>query len=77
MREKLVRAVQEHLRRHGQCSGFFLVTFENGEAIVSAETRGDDGLATEVIGLLAKCMDEDVTEVDTDMDAIGPCWGSA
>ena len=73
MRDKLIKAVQEHMSRQHRSSGFFLVTFQDGQAIVSGETDGEDATAGEIIRLLADCM----TDEADDQDAIGPCLGTA
>jgi hypothetical protein len=72
MRNKLIEAVREHRAAQGECTGYFLVTFCNGQAVVSGEADGADEVATEIIRVLADCMGE-----EGDNDAIGPCRGRA
>ncbi len=70
MREKLLDAVREHREAQGPCTGYFLVTFRNGQAVVSGDSDRHDAVASEIIRLLADAMGEDD-------DGIGPCEGCA
>jgi hypothetical protein len=70
MRDKLIRAVREHREAQGQCTGYFLVTFSNGDAFISGQSAEDDPVASEIIQWLATVMDEED-------DEIGPCAGHA
>lgn len=72
MDEKLIKAVQRHRRVQGKPTGYFLVTFKEGQAVVSGETDGFDDTAAEIIRVLGDCMGDEPQE-----DEIGICLGTA
>jgi len=71
MRKKIIEAVQDHGAAQGTCTGFFLVTFRNGEVVVSGHALAHDKMAAEIIRVLSEALGED------DQDEIGRCWGTA
>lgn len=71
MRDKLIKVVREHRAAQGQCTGYFLVTFCDGKAVISGETDGSDA-AMEIVQFLA-----DAIGTKDDDDEIGPCRGTA
>jgi hypothetical protein len=72
MRDKLIKAVRKHRAARGECTGYFLVTFCDGQAVISGETDGGDDVATEIVQFLA-----DAIGNKDDDDEIGPCRGTA
>ena len=73
MRKELEDAVREHSQTQHGLTGYFLVTFDRGQATVSGQSDEHDEIAAEIIRLLADAMGE---EPDDD-DEIGPCRGTA
>ena len=71
MRDKLEEAVREHRDAQSGLTGYFLVTFSNGQAVVSGQSDAEDEIAAEIIRILADAMGEEAG------DEIGPCAGRA
>lgn len=76
MRKELEEMVREHQEAQGEFTGYFLVTFKDGAAVVSGLSRDDD-LAAEIIGALSDALGEGENEPAQCRDTIGECWGHA
>jgi hypothetical protein len=76
MHKELEEMVREHQEAQGEFTGFFLVTFKDGAAVVSGHARNDD-LAAEIIGALSDALGEGESEPAHGRDTIGECWGHA
>lgn len=77
MRKRIEKALREHLAEQGDITGYMLITFRDGEAMVTGEASEADEVAQEVIsGIEAALLDENCPCEDAD-DAIGVCAGHA
>ena len=77
MRKRIETALREQLTEQGEITGYMLITFRDGEAMVTGEASEGDEVAQKVIsGIEAALLEENCPCNDAE-DAIGICAGHA
>jgi hypothetical protein len=78
LRKLIEQVLREHLDEQGEITGYMLITFRDGEAIVTGEASEADRVDQEVIGGIEAALLEPTCAFDAaDDDAIGVCAGHA
>jgi hypothetical protein len=77
LRKLIEKALQDHLDEQGELTGFMLITFRDGEAMVTAEAQEGDAIAQEVIGGIEAALLNPECACDDADDEIGICAGHA
>jgi hypothetical protein len=67
------KALREHRAEPGEVTGFVLITFRDGEAMITAEVSDGDEAAQNIVAGLGAALEEG----PDDDDEIGPCAGQA
>jgi hypothetical protein len=76
MRKLIEKALREHLDEQGEITGYMLITFCDGEAMVTGEASEGDEDAQQVINGIEAALDPTCAGDDAE-DAIGVCAGHA
>lgn len=71
------KALREHREEHGEVTGFLLITFRDGEAMLTAQASDCDEVAREVIEGIEAALSDPMSPADDDEDEIGICAGQA
>ena len=74
MLKLIEEAIREHRAEPGEVTGFLLITFRDGEAMLTAEASDGDEVAQNIIQGIEAALDESPDDED---DEIGPCAGQA
>ena len=77
MRKLIEKALQEHLHEQGEITGYMLITFRDGEAMVSGLASEGDEAAQDVISGIEAALQDPACACDDADDAIGLCAGHA
>ena len=77
MRKRIEKALREHLNEQEEITGFMLITFRDGEAMVTGEASEGDEAAQEVISGIEAALLNPACACDDADDAIGVCAGHA
>ena len=71
------KALREHREEHGDVTGFLLITFRDGEALLTAQASECDEVAQKVIEGIEAALSEPISPADDEEDEIGVCAGQA
>ncbi len=77
MHKLIEKALREHREEHGDVTGFLLITFRDGEAMLTAQASEGDEVAQEVIAGIEAALSDPMSAADDDEDEIGICAGQA
>ncbi len=77
MHKLIEKALREHREEHGEVTGFLLITFRDGEAMLTAQASDCDEVAREVIEGIEAALSDPMSPADDDEDEIGICAGQA
>jgi hypothetical protein len=77
LRKLIEKAVREHQDEQGEITGYMLITFRDGEAMISGQASEGDEIAQGVIGEIEAVLLNPVCACDDEEDAIGRCAGHA
>jgi hypothetical protein len=77
LRKLIEQVVREHLDEQGEITGYMLITFRDGEAMVTGEAHDGDEVAQEVIGGIEAALLDPACACDVAGDEIGICAGHA
>jgi hypothetical protein len=77
MRRLIEKALREHQDEQGEITGYMLITFRDGEAMVTGEASDGDEVAQEVIGGIEAALLDPACACDDADDEIGVCAGHA
>ena len=77
MHKLIEKALCEHREEHGEVTGFLLITFRDGEAMLTAQASDCDEVAREVIEGIEAALSDPMSPADDDEDEIGICAGEA
>ena len=77
MRKLIEEAVREHQDEQGEITGYMLITFRDGEAMISGEASEGDELAQHIIGDIEAALLAPSHACDNEEDEIGRCVGHA
>jgi hypothetical protein len=71
------KALREHREEHGEVTGFLLITFRDGEAMLTGQASDCDEVAQEVIDEIGAALLNPASRADDAEDEIGVCAGQA
>jgi hypothetical protein len=71
------KALREHREEQGEMTGFLLITFRDGEAMLTARASDCDDVAREVIDSIEAALLDPMSPATDADDEIGLCAGQA
>ena len=77
MRKLIEKALREHREEQGDITGFMLITFQDGEAMISGEASDGDEVAQQIISEIEAALLDPECPCETEHDEIGRCSGHA
>ena len=77
MHKLIEKALREHRDEHGEVTGYLLITFRDGEAMLTGEASDCDEIAQEVIKDIQAALSNPMSAADDAEDEIGICAGEA
>ena len=77
MRKLIEKALREHQLEQGEITGYMLITFQDGEAMISGEASDGDEVAQQIISEIEAALLNPPCDCDSEQDEIGRCSGHA
>ncbi len=77
MHTLIEKALREHREEQGEVTGFLLITFRDGEAMLTGQASDCDEVAQEVIEWIETALSKPMSAADDAEDEIGICAGQA
>ena len=77
LRKLIEKALREHQDEQGEITGYMLITFRDGEAMISGEASDGDEVAQQVISEIEEALLNPSCACDNEEDEIGRCAGHA
>jgi len=77
MRKRLDKVVREHLEEPGRITGYLLITFRDGQPLMTGQASDADEVAQTMIEGVMEAIDAPLSGADDEGDPIGICWGTA
>ena len=71
------KALREHQEEQGEVTGFLLITFQDGEAMLTGQASDCDEVAQEVIESIEAALSDPMSAANDPEDEIGLCAGQA
>jgi hypothetical protein len=71
------KALREHREEQGEVTGYLLITFRDGEAMLTGQASDCDEVAQEVIEEIQAALSNPMCAADDAEDEIGVCAGQA
>ena len=71
------KALREHRDEQGEVTGFLLITFQDGEAMLTGQASDCDEVAQEVIDSIEAALSDPMSAANDPEDEIGVCAGQA
>ena len=77
MRKLIEKALREHQQEQGDITGYMLITFQDGEAMISGEASEGDEVAQQIISEIEAALLDPPCACENEQDEIGRCSGHA
>ena len=77
MRKLVEKALREHQNEQGEITGYMLITFQDGEAMISGEASEGDEVAQQIISEIEAALLNPACACENEQDEIGRCSGHA
>ncbi len=77
MHKLIEKAVRDHREEQGEVTGYLLITFRDGEAMLTGEASDCDEVAQEVIDSIQAALLDPMSAANDPEDEIGLCAGQA
>ncbi len=77
MHTLIEKALREHREEQGEVTGYLLITFRDGEAMLTGQASDCDAVAQEVIEGIEAALSKPMSAADDAEDEIGICSGQA
>ena len=77
MRKLIEKALREHHEEQGEITGYMLITFQDGEAMISGEASDGDEVAQQIISEIETSLLNPAYACEIEQDEIGRCSGHA
>ena len=77
MHKLIEKALREHREEQGEVTGYLLITFRDGEAMLTGQASDCDEIAQEVIEDIQAALSNPMSAADDAEDDIGICAGQA
>ena len=77
MHKLIEKALREHREEQGEVTGYLLITFRDGEAMLTGQASDCDEVAQEVIEGIEAALSNPMSAADDAEDDIGICAGQA
>ena len=77
MRKLIEKALREHHEEQGEITGYMLITFQDGEAMISGEASDGDEVAQQIISEIEASLLNPACGCESEQDEIGRCSGHA
>ena len=77
MHKLIEKALREHREEQGEVTGYLLITFRDGEAMLTGQASDCDEVAQEVIESIEAALSNPMNAADDAEDDIGICAGEA
>ena len=77
MRKLVEKALREHQDEQGEITGYMLITFQDGEAMISREASDGDEVAQQIISEIEAALLKPACACENEQDEIGRCSGHA
>jgi hypothetical protein len=77
LRKLIEKALREHQDEQGDITGYMLITFRDGEAMISGEASDGDEVAQGIISEIEAALLNPSCACDNEEDEIGRCVGHA
>ncbi len=77
MHKLIEKALREHREEQGEVTGYLLITFRDGEAMLTGQASDCDEVAQEVIEGIEAALSNPMSAADDAEDDIGICAGEA
>ncbi len=77
LRKLIEKALREHREEQGEVTGYLLITFRDGEAMLTGEASDCDEVAQEVIHSIQAALLDPMSAANDPEDEIGLCAGQA
>ena len=77
MHKLIEKALREHREEQGEVTGYLLITFRDGEAMLTGQASDCDEVAQEVIEGIEAALANPMSAADDAEDDIGICAGEA
>ena len=77
MHKLIEKALREHREEQGEVTGYLLITFRDGEAMLTGQASDCDEIAQEVIEDIQAALSNPMSPADDAEDEIGICAGQA
>jgi hypothetical protein len=77
LRKLIEKALREHQEEQGDITGYMLITFQDGEAMISGKASDGDEVAQQIISEIEEALLNPSCACDNEEDEIGRCAGHA
>ena len=77
MHKLIEKALREHREEQEEVTGYLLITFRDGEAMLTGQASDCDEVAQEVIESIEAALSNPMSAADDAEDDIGICAGEA
>ncbi len=77
LRKLIEKALREHQDEQGDITGYMLITFRDGEAMISGEASDGDEVAQGIISEIEAALLNPACACENEQDEIGRCVGHA
>ena len=77
MRKLIEKALREHQEEQGEITGYMLITFQDGEAMISGEASEGDEVAQQIISEIEAALLSPPCACGNEQDEIRRCSGHA
>jgi hypothetical protein len=77
LRKLIEKALREHQQEQEDITGYMLITFQDGEAMISGEASEGDEVAQQIISEIEAALLNPPCACENEHDEIGRCTGHA